>query len=759
GPKRSMRCDDDHGLFYCRSMDCPQSGREFSVLEFYLALTGNEPETAIEIFRKADSETSGHEQVSNSRRFESPGSCLDHILSEHPTLELTHSFSWLDEDCSTQKIVYVFNRSGNETEAFASQVTFKLYRYEDCWNFFNHSKAKDFLPYGWHELSQDKQIVVARDESERDYLYSLGFNVIAVSSTGAWESYFAKLFLKKDLVYLARKHDDGDQNVKKAKKDLRSLASFLRPLYLESPNLAEFSIEELTNLIGNAKDALRSWKQPKRSLKSFELIPDFDPEEMLPESFRYHLEEQAEDLQVPISSLGATALAAASNLIGRKLLLQPKPNPGYRVPAPVWCMVIADPGQKKTQILNVALAPLEAIEKAKADSNALILARRAATLKTLGIQERELENRHGKAFTARKIEEMDGVKEELISLERVRNEILNTGPEQHIVRDSTPEKLMEILVQNPNGVVIRAEEIPAFFRTLKTATIDYRKILLEGSSGVDVNLQRKAYTLKGTSIVSLIGGAQPDWAKKVVNDLHNGIENDGLINRFGLLLYHENPVDDWRYCDREFNKDAAEYFHRTFLALDHLRASDIFPDDDQRNWLRFTPEAQEVFIKWLTKKEKQIRKDGFSSILKAQIAKYTSLYCSLSLIFHLIFVIEESIQEKGAVGIESVNLAERWCDYLYAHARKIFLNLKSHPSPARKLAKLIRLGSVRDCMSLHEILAGSHEHLESAAELREAIDYLSDDNILSIDKLDDVETLRINPLTFKGNGPCISNVR
>src|SRR5438270_13979821 len=58
--------------------------------------------------------------------------------------------------------------------------------------------------------------------------------------------------------------------------------------------------------------------------------------------------------------------------------------------------------------------------------------------------------------------------------------------------------------------------------------------------------------------MSMLGGIQPGRLRSyLVNALEDGPSNDGLLQRFQLLVWPDTPVD-WHYLDRKPNAACAE---------------------------------------------------------------------------------------------------------------------------------------------------------------------------------------------------------
>jgi hypothetical protein len=82
----------------------------------------------------------------------------------------------------------------------------------------------------------------------------------------------------------------------------------------------------------------------------------------------------------------------------------------------------------------------------------------------------------------------------------------------------------------------------------------------------------------------------------------------------------------------------------------------------------------------------------------SHLAKYRSLMPALALLFHLVGLVDgPSDRSVGGVGLESARLAVAWCDYLEAHACKLYRReLAAGTEGARLLAGNIEARFARE---------------------------------------------------------------
>ncbi len=120
-------------------------------------------------------------------------------------------------------------------------------------------------------------------------------------------------------------------------------------------------------------------------------------------------------------------------------------------------------------------------------------------------------------------------------------------------------------------------------------------------------------------------------------------------------------------------------------------------------YLRFTPEAQELFNVWYGDLRNQLYRGNDESVITAHLSKFSSLMPSLALIFHLA---DGAWADAvgGAVSGGAAALAVRWCALLEAHARRVYQVVTERTQgAARQLAAKIRAGKLLTGFTLREI--------------------------------------------------------
>ena len=248
---------------------------------------------------------------------------------------------------------------------------------------------------------------------------------------------------------------------------------------------------------------------------------------------------------------------------------------------------------------------------------------------------------------------------------------------RHTTSDPTVEKLGELLRDNDSIGIVR-DELTGFIRGLEKPDRQTDRAVLPGG----VERQRPAVLLRSDRP----GDDRHPPSVRVDHRRHaarppdeagpvgaRGEEaDDGLLSRFQLLVWPD-PAGEWRNVDRWPDSDAKNRAHAVYKALEVLDPILIgaSPDEDGGPpYLRFSPEAQDVFDGWRERLEATIRTPDLNPLVESHLAKYRSLMPSLALLFHLVDVVDGA--PSGPVSAEAARLAAAWCDFLEEHARRVY---------------------------------------------------------------------------------------
>jgi uncharacterized protein DUF3987 len=268
--------------------------------------------------------------------------------------------------------------------------------------------------------------------------------------------------------------------------------------------------------------------------------------------------------------------------------------------------------------------------------------------------------------------------------------------------DTTVEKLGELLKENPHGLLIFRDELIGFLAALdREDRKSDRGFYLEAWNGYGSFLYDRigcGTVLIENCCVSILGGIQPAKLLAYLHQAMDPIGNDGLLQRFQLLVYPDEPRS-WELVDRCPDKAAKD---RAFDVLKGLAETDftnhgaLLDEYTPCPYFQFEPKAQKVFDGWLGELEARVRgQTDDHPLLVEHLGKYRSLMPSPALIFHLIAVADG--KAFGAVSLRAAEQAAAWCEYLESHARRVYgLAANRGKSAAYELSRRIHKGELKD---------------------------------------------------------------
>lgn len=279
---------------------------------------------------------------------------------------------------------------------------------------------------------------------------------------------------------------------------------------------------------------------------------------------------------------------------------------------------------------------------------------------------------------------------------------------RYSTNDVTIEKMHELLSHNDRGLLLFRDELMGLLASWnKPGHEEDRAFYLEAWNGYGTKttdrIGRGTIHTKNLCL-SLLGSTQPSKLLSYFQQTLVGVENDGLLQRFQLLVYPDESKT-WTLIDRKPNDQARERASAIMIKLAKMEFSHYRAHKDETSethYFHFEPDAQDVFYEWLTELEDKLRNSPDEPILTEHLAKYRKLLPSLALIFHLIEI--ASGKTSGPISVECVERAAGWCEYLEAHARRIY-QIGSSPTyqAARHLARKIQEGELKSSFDMREV--------------------------------------------------------
>lgn len=483
-------------------------------------------------------------------------------------------------------------------------------------------------------------------------------------------------------------------------------------------------------------DVAGAWPE-RRALPSLLIrVPSLDPE-ILPAALRPWLIDVAERMQVPLSFAAVPALVAAGAVVGRQLAIQPlRHDRTWSVVPNLWGGVVARAGALKSPTTREAMRPLRKLAEHAREQFEKRRAQIAVQLEEFEAHRAALRQEMTQAAKkSTKSRPLEQIRADLLSLER-EAECAVTRERRYYTSDPTTEKLGELLRDNPRGMLLLRDELSGWLRTLdREGREGDRELYLESWSGdASYTIDRiKRGTLHIFALcVSIFGSIQPGKLESYVRDaVLGGSGDDGLLQRFQLLVYPDLSKH-WKKIDRAADEVERARVTRIFERLDTLDARRLGAerrDDGEPAVVRFDTQAQAIFDDWHAQLERRLRGGEFEhEALASHLAKYRSLMPALALVFHAIEVADDVPPDEG-VPEPCASRAVRWCEFLEAHARRIYSGvLHRDLHAAHALARRIERGEVQDGIEIRWIYRRGWSGLSSREDVEAALAVLHEAN-------------------------------
>jgi uncharacterized protein DUF3987 len=451
------------------------------------------------------------------------------------------------------------------------------------------------------------------------------------------------------------------------------------------------------------------WFEPQALGGELPPVAGFDPH-LMPAALMPLIEDTAERMQVPLDYPAAVTAISLAGVTGRRVRVQVKVEDTSWIVVPnLWGGIVAAPGLMKSPVINAVTAPLREIEK-------LWRMDHESSVGEYEQHKEEAELRHA-AWKQQFVAAQKGGKDAPL---RPDTSIAAPVCPRLITQDATFERLHEIMRDNPAGVLLIRDELSGWLATLdKFGRESDRGFFLSawnGDTGYTMDRIGRGTIHVEACCVSMLGGIQPARLRSYLAEtLHDGPTNDGLFQRFQVLIYPDG-LQEWQYVDRAPNRSAE-------LEASHIYRRLAVMDVDQPLHLRFDPIAQELFVAWLTELEAKVRTFGTHMALVSHLAKYRSLMPSLAALFEL------ADGEAEVISLEHAKQAASWCEYLESHARRIYsMIISPERAAAAELGRRIVAGWKRSeaLFSLRDVYRNEWSGLATPEAVRQVLPLLED---------------------------------
>ena len=472
------------------------------------------------------------------------------------------------------------------------------------------------------------------------------------------------------------------------------------------------------------------WLDPEEIEPELTSVQAFDANKLLPSILKDWVIDTANRMSCAPDFVAVTAVTALGSIIGAGCGIKPKRFDEWTVCPNLWGMAVSPPSSKKTPAINQALKPLDKIihsarqnyaekiasfntEKLAFDAKSKVLKRKL---------DQEAKNEDG---------DMSAVINEINALEQT------VSPEPILRRyktnDATVEKIGEILVQNPKGILVLRDELVGLLSSWeKKGHEGDRAFYLEGWNGLgsyDTDRIGRGSIFIENLCISIIGGTQPDKLLAFLRQTTDALANDGAIQRFQMLVFPD-PYK-WEYIDCYPDKEARNKVYEIFEHISDLDPVSLGanPTDQFNKWpyFHFSDEAQDFFKNWTTHLNSKKILEEDNKLIAEHLGKYDKLFCALALIFHLVDCV--TCDKKGRVSLNAAQMAANWCSYLEGHARRCYNLLgDSTMFSAQHIIQKIKKRKLLNNFTFREVSRKRWSGLKNKQDVQDALEFLEETN-------------------------------
>jgi len=368
------------------------------------------------------------------------------------------------------------------------------------------------------------------------------------------------------------------------------------------------------------------------------LTPD-----LLPGTIARFAVDVAERSGVDLGAVGLPCLAVVAAAISDRHVVQPRQhNTDWTEAARVNVGIVADPGEKKTQAINQAAAPLAAKEREWTEHDLRARTQYEIDRAAYEAAVKDCARRQARGESA------------VLPVEPIKPPI-----RRRVVTDLTTEALALICADNPDGVLVLADELSGWFashdayRTHAGKDRSFWLDCFEGGPRRQDRVHRGSIYVENLS-ACIVGGIQFGPMRR----LAGRITDDGLIQRFFVYFMAPSVAD----VDRKPDFTAAAAYRRLISELVDL------PSPSAPYTFSAEARLEHAVVEDLARRLKLLPQ--VPDAMRGHLGKWGGLFARLALIYHL--------SESTALEISgetASRVARLFTDVLLPHAAKFYAEL------------------------------------------------------------------------------------
>lgn len=458
---------------------------------------------------------------------------------------------------------------------------------------------------------------------------------------------------------------------------------------------------------------------------------------MLPAPLRPYVTDIVRRMQCPQEYVAVTLICALGVIIAGSTVVRPKRHDNWIEAPNLWGAVVGSPGRMKSPAISAALRPLGHLDKQNQLQYETALQHYQLQVMQAAFQEEQLKAelkalarppKRGSPPPARTAQQ---VQSDLLQLR------LNAPVEPTCTRcytnDATMEALGILMVDNPTGVLVYQDELMGLLSSFdKPGRESDRQHYLTGWNGlssVHVDRVGRKHLYINPFCISVFGGIQPDRLARYLADSIGAIGNDGLIQRFQLLVYPDDPAAI-KTVDYAPDQAAEDDMNRLFVRLansPHTLGAKA-DSNGRKSFFQFDDAAQQRVYQWLDDLDRKVQSQEHP-IMSEHLGKFRKLVPSLALIFHVCDIATGVLPAATLIPLRTLELALEWSDVLEQHARRVHsISTNLGIQAAVALAKKIKAGALQDGFTQRDVHHRQWAYLKDIDHVRLACNELESAN-------------------------------
>ena len=477
-----------------------------------------------------------------------------------------------------------------------------------------------------------------------------------------------------------------------------------------------FVDKKSTSLVESNDD----WAALQELPPKYREAPGMDPD-ILPSALAEYVADCAKRMRIPAEMIASPMLVAFGSVIGKKYCVQPRSKDPTWIEYPnLWGASILPPAMLKSPSLNAAMKFINELETNAQRVHAKAMAEWDSEERVRKLEVKVLEVKAKAAIKA-------GNKSEARKLLDQVNEIKPPMRKRFVISDATPEARLEILCDNPNGVLLLRDELDGHIAQLKKEGYENARAqelqFFDGHQDyTDDRIKRGSHIAEGPRM-ALYGNLQPAKVEKYLIDMHKGGADDGYLQRLLQLAIQPTISKEFELTETKPDLAAEDKARRIFQSINSIPLErNPLTRRVAPTVLKLDVDAQEKFDAFLVALENKLRNQGISNpVLAAHFGKYRGTLPKLALIVAL-----ADDPAARSISLPSYEKAESLLIFYRQHASRVYNVVARYDlMSAYELLDRIKRGQLHDGFNPREdIQRRDWPKLRSSGEIEAAIELL-----------------------------------